>query len=246
MGALDLDGVRRLRILRRAVAAVAAVLALAVATVLGWGFWLTTNPSPDEPAHVDAVLVLYTDPAVYDAALELAGEGVTDRLFVSGYLRPDGSERLCGPPAEEDPRLDGVTVECFSPDPVTTQGEVVFATERMEALGLHRLGVLTHGRHLERSRILAERCWSGPGESVAMYQYHRQESLGTQVQQTLYGTGAFLKVAVTPGCDQHSDWLQWSVDRLKQVGASSPAARTVDPADWAAQTSVPGVATRKD
>lgn len=239
-------GARRGRILGRAVAALAAVLTVAVTAVLVWGFRLTTDPHPDEPAHVDALLVLYTDPAVYDAALELAGEGVTDRLFVSGYLHPDGFEKLCGAPADADPRLDGVTVECFSPDPVTTQGEVVFASERMEALGLHSLGVLTHGRHLERSRILAERCWSGPGESVAMYQYHRHERLRTKVQQTLYGTLAFLKVAATPGCDQHSDWLQRPVDRLKQAGASSPAVGSVDPADWAAQASVPGAATRKD
>lgn len=269
MGALDLDGVRRhaaaagretrRRLLGRAAAALAAVLTLAVAAVLVWGFRLTTNPHPDEPAHVDALLVLYTDPAVYDAALDLAGRGVTDRLFVSGHLHPDGFEKLCGAPAAADPRLDGVTVECFSPDPVTTQGEVVFASRRMEQLGLHSLGVLTHGRHLERSRILAERCWSGPGQSVAMYRYHRHEGLRARAQQTLYGTLAFLKVAVAPGCDQHSEWLQWPVDRLKQAAAlgaadlaagasaaSSAVAPPADPADWAAQASVPDAVTRKD
>lgn len=223
-------------------------LTLAVAAVLVWGLRLTTNPRPDDPEHVDALLVLYTDPSVYDAALELAGQGRTDRLFVSGHLHPDGFEKLCGAPAAADPRLRGVSVECFSPEPVTTQGEVVFAAERMEELGLHSLGVLTHGRHLERARILAERCWSGPGESVALYRHHRNEGLRTTVQQTLYGTLAFLKVAVTPGCDQQADWLQRPVDRLKQGGAPgavrgpSPASATADPADWAAQAPAPGVA----
>ena len=220
-------------------AAVAAVLTLAVAAVLVWGFRLTTTPQPDDPEHVDALLVLYTDPSVYDAALELAGQGRTNRLFVSGHLHPDGFEKLCGAPAAQDPRLEGVSVECFSPDPVTMQGEVVHAAERMEALGLHSLGVLTHGRHLERSRLLAERCWSGPGQSVAAFQYDVDEGLRTRVQQTLYGTLSFLKVAVTPGCDQQIDWLQWPVDRLKQAAARGPAA---DPADWAAQAPVPGVA----
>lgn len=237
-------------------AATVAVLTVAVAAVLVWGFRLTTNPLPDEPDHVDALLVLYTDPAVYDAALDLAGRGVTDRLFVSGYLRPDGFEKLCGAPAAADPRLQGVTVECFSPDPVTTQGEVVFAAGRMEQLGLHSLGVLTHGRHLERARILAERCLSGPEDSVAMYRYHQHEGLRAKAQQTLYGTLAFLKVAVTPGCSQHAEWLQWPVDRLKNAAApgtatdpasaSLPAGRTADPADWWPREVVPGGTGRKD
>lgn len=240
-------------------AALAALLAVATAAVLVWGFRLTTNPHPDDPAHVDALLVLYTDPAVYDAALDLAGRGVTHRLFVSAYLGPDGFQKLCGPEAARDPRLRGVRVECFSPDPVTTQGEVVFASERMGELGLHSLGVLTHGRHLERARILAERCWSGPGDSVAMYEYTQHEGPWAKSQQTLYGTLAFLKVAVTPGCDQHSDWLQWPVDRLKQAAAlgavAAPAVPALpspgslpaaDPADWAAQAPAPGAAARKD
>ncbi len=230
-------------------AATLAVLTVAVAAVLVWGFRLTTNPQPDEPDHVDALLVLYTDPAVYDAALDLAGRGVTDRLFVSGYLHPDGFEKLCGAPAAADPRLQGVTVECFSPDPVTTQGEVVYAAGRMEDLGLRSLGVLTHGRHLERSRILAERCLSGPDDSVAMYQYDQGAGLRSKTQQTLYGTLAFLKVAVTPGCSQHSEWLQRPVDRLKHGAALRPvtgaapearsAGRPADPADWRPRGSSP-------
>ena len=249
---------RRHRLLGRAVAALGLLVAVIAAAVLVWGYRLTTNPRPDDPAHVDALLVAYSNPAVYEAALELAGRGATRHLFVSAYLGPDGHEKLCGAPAAADPRLQGVDVECFSPDPVTTQGEVVHAAQRMEALGLHSLGVLTFGEHLERARVLAERCWSGPGRSVAMYEYDRPEEPSQRFSQTVYGTVAFLKVAATPGCSTHSDWLQWPVDRLKDAAAtaepdlaSAPGTATsvrspAVPADWRAQAPTPGATVRED
>ncbi|PZQ79912.1 MAG: hypothetical protein DI545_03925, partial [Micrococcus luteus] len=108
-------------------ATVATLAALALAFGAGWATHAVTDPHPDDAPRVDALLVLYSQPRVYDAAIELAASGLTDRLFVSAYLGPDGHEKLCGGPEERDPRLAGVTVECFAPDPVTTQGEVIHA-----------------------------------------------------------------------------------------------------------------------
>ena len=125
-------------------ATVATLAALGLAFGAGWATHAVTDPHPDDAPRVDALLVLYSQPRVYDAAIELAASGLTDRLFVSAYLGPDGHEKLCGGPGERDPRLAGVSVECFAPDPVTTQGEVVHAADRMRELGLHHLGAVSY------------------------------------------------------------------------------------------------------
>lgn len=202
------------------------VLGLAVAAVPA--VRLTVDPHPEAPEHVDALLVLYSSPHVFDAAIELVDQGVTDHLIVSAHEAPPGSEALCGGPEERDDRLAGVTVECFEPDPVTTQGEVMHAAQRMRELGLESLGVLAFRQQVERARILAERCWT-PGEgSVALYQYERPSTLTDTVAQTVYGTVAFGKVALTPGCaDELPAVLQWPLDVAKRLRGQPVDARLV-------------------
>ena len=188
-----------------------------LATVLLWGLRLTVTPQPDEPPRVDALLVLYSQPQVYDAAIDLAERGVTDRIFVSAHDEPDGYEKLCGAEAKSNPALQGLSIECFSPEPVTTQGEVMYASERMRELGLHDLGVLTFPQHLERGRILAERCWDGQGRSVSMYMFEPGYSSLRRMEQTIYGALSFTKVAATSGCTDRAEWLEWPTEAGKHL-----------------------------
>ena len=216
---------------RALLSAAAATAALALAFAVGWASHAVTSPHPDEPPRVDALLVLYSQPRVYDVAVELAASGVADRLFVSAHLGPDGHERLCGPEGLRDPRLAGVSVECFAPDPVTTQGEVMHAAARMRELGLEHLGVLTFHQHLERARLLAERCWRPEEGRVSLYAFDAGLDRWGKVRHGAYGVLAYGKAMVTPGCDQELPGvLQWPLDLAKRLrgqpvgaGAATPA-----------------------
>lgn len=219
---------------RALLSAAAATAALALAFAVGWATHAVTDARPDDPPRVDALLVLYSQPRVYDAAIELAAAGVADRLFVSAHLGPDGHERLCGPEGRRDPRLAGVSVECFAPDPVTTQGEVMHAAARMRELGLEHLGVLTFHQHLERSRLLAERCWTREEGRVSLYAFDAGLDRWGTVRHGAYGVLAYGKAMATPGCDQELPGvLQWPLDLAKGLrgqpvgaGASLPPAVT--------------------
>nr|WP_282442613.1 MULTISPECIES: hypothetical protein [unclassified Micrococcus] len=199
-------------------AALAVLAIAALAYGASWAARQTLEPHAENPEHVDALLVLYSQPAVYDAALDLLGAGVADRVFVSAHLGPDGHEKLCGEPAKADPRLHGVTVECFSPDPVTTQGEVMYAGERMRALGLQDLGVLTFGEHLERARLLAQRCWPEEEGTVSMYEFDAGYDDGVRARQAAYAVLAYGKAGLTPGCgDELPGVVRWPLDLAKRA-----------------------------
>lgn len=215
---------------RALLSAAAGTAALALAFGVGWAAHAVTSPRPDDPERVDALLVLYSQPRVYDTAIELAADGVADRLFVSAHLGPDGHERLCGPEERRDPRLAGVSVECFAPDPLTTQGEAMHAAARMRELGLEHLGVLTFHQHLERSRLLVERCWTPQEGRVSMFAFDAGLDRWGRVRHGAYGVLAYGKAMATPGCDQELPGvLQWPLDLAKRlrgqpVGAEAGAA----------------------
>lgn len=226
------SGPARSRAVRWALAACAAVVLVLLGVGAARAAWLTTHPEPEQPDRVDALLVLYSRPEVYDAALELIDRGVAERVFVSAHLGPDGFQTLCGPEGVRDPRAAKATVECFAPDPVTTQGEVVHAAERMRQLGLEHLGVLTFPQHVERARILAERCVPADEGTVSMLMFTpRDTSRRWQLRQDVYGTLAFAKVALTPGCaDELPGPVQWPLDVYKRLqGLSTEPDHQWDP-----------------
>ncbi|MDO5634332.1 MAG: hypothetical protein Q4G34_05635 [Micrococcus sp.] len=197
--------------------ALIGVLLVAVLAISVWGFRLTTNPQPNNPDRVDALLVLYSSPAVYWAALDLVEQGVTDTVFVSAYMGPDDHEQFCGEEAKANPALQDVQIECFWPDPITTQGEALYASQRMEELGLRSLGVVTFPEHLERARLVTERCWTGPGRTVSMYDFDPGYSTRRHIEQVIYGSVAFVPVAVVQSCDgQLPEWIRWSIEQGKE------------------------------
>lgn len=207
------------RAVRWALAVGVAVVLVLLGVGVSRAAWLTTHPEPEQPDRVDALLVLYSRPQVYEAALEAIDRGVADRVFVSAHLGPDGFQTLCGPPGVRDPRADGAVVECFAPDPVTTQGEVMHAADRMRELGLEHLGVLTFPQHVERARILAERCLPPEEGTVSLLMFTpRQTSPVWELRQDVYGTLAFGKVWATPDCaDELPAAVQWPLDVYKRL-----------------------------
>lgn len=167
--------------------------------------WLTINPRTDPAAHVDALLVLSTQAGAHGEARRLAEEGVTDLLIVS---RPAGTmEDICQhPPA-------GTQMRCFVPDPVTTQGEAMGGTAIARERGAHSLGVLTFDHHIERSRLLVERCWEGP---VHMYEFQPDRGTRGYAYDFVYAMAAYGKAFLMPGCAAQSpEWLQTPIDRMK-------------------------------
>lgn len=182
---------------------------LVVIVFLGSGVvlaWLTVNPRVNPASRVDALLVLSTQAGAHDEARRLAEEGVTDRLLVSTPENAPAS--LC----QESP--GEATVECFAPDPVTTQGEAIVGTELARQHGVQSLGVLTFDHHIERTRLLVERCWDG---ELHMYEFQPERSRRGYVHDFVYAMAAYGKAFLTPGCAAATpEWLQTPIDKVKQ------------------------------
>lgn len=183
-------------------AGVVVLAFLAVGAVLAW---LTVNPRVNSGPRVDALLVLATQAGAHEEARRLVDEGVTDLLIVSTTQRSEAP--LCHrPPA-------GAEVECFAPEPVTTQGEAMVGSDIARQHGVHSLGVLTFNHHIERSRMLVERCWDGP---VHMYEFQPARGKRGYVYDFVYAMAAYGKTFLTPGCDAAPpQWLQTPIDRFK-------------------------------
>jgi uncharacterized SAM-binding protein YcdF (DUF218 family) len=175
---------------------------LAVGAVLAW---MTVNPRVNPAPHVDALLVLYTQEGSQQEAYRLAEDGVADLLIVS--VPEGGRDWLCG----NAPK--GVEAVCFAPDPVTTQGEAMGGAAIAREHGAQSLGVLTFNHHIERSRLLVERCWGGP---VHMYEFQPARGKGGYVYDFVYAMAAYGKTFLTPGCDTAPpDWLRTPIERFK-------------------------------
>jgi hypothetical protein len=175
---------------------------LAVGAVLAW---LTVNPRVNPAPHVDALLVLSTQNGAHEEAYRLAEAGVTDLLIVSA---PGGESVWSCANAPE-----GVESVCFAPDPVTTQGEAMGGTALAHERGAQRLGVLTFDHHIERSRLLVERCWDGP---LHMYEFEPDRSPRGYAYDFIYAMAAYSKTFLTPGCGSSPpEWLHTPIERIK-------------------------------
>ncbi|GAA4776927.1 hypothetical protein [Citricoccus nitrophenolicus] len=181
---------------------------LVVIVFLGVGVvlaWLTVNPRVNPAPKVDALIVLATQAGAHDEARRLAEEGVTDLLLVSTPENAPAS--LC----QESP--GGATVECFIPEPTTTQGEAIVGTELARQLGVQSLGVLTFDHHIERSRTLVDRCWDSEAH---LYGFEPERGRRGYVYDFAYAMAAYAKTFLTPGCSSEPpEWLQTPIDRLK-------------------------------
>jgi len=137
---------------RRAVLAVAAVLAVFVAATVR----LFVFPAQGMPAHVNAIVML-DGPAGSGrlaTALRLAREHRAPTLVVSRGTKLSDSDG-CPPP------MRTVKVICFNPSPATTQGEAEL-TGRLARQGHWRsLVLVTVAPQDTRARLRVSRCFPG-------------------------------------------------------------------------------------
>lgn len=137
---------------RRVVAAVAAVAVALAAATARYVLW----PQADEPADADAVVVLAGGLGERLAAAQrLVRDGVAPVLVLS-----HGSERC----VERDGEAE---IVCFEPEPDRTQGEARAAAALARERGWDSVVVVTSAYHLERARLLFERCVDGEVRAVA-------------------------------------------------------------------------------
>lgn len=118
-------------------------------------------------------------------------EGAAQALVVSNHPEDTLGQRPV--PCEEAARRP-YPVYCFDPSPATTQGEARAFAELARVHGWRSVQVLTFKPQVTRARVLLGRCYDGDIRMLVSDEpYSRSEQL-------VYQTGAFIKVALTPGC----------------------------------------------
>ncbi|MCV7227829.1 hypothetical protein H7J73_17545 [Mycolicibacterium komossense] len=169
----------------------AFVAVLVVATLVVAGYPVYVRPQIDPLRKADAILIVGgADPLPrYRYGFELAGQGWAPHLVVSD---PDRQlTKACGV------RYPGFTVECFVPDPRTTQGE---------AREISRLAIEKHWRtvivvaylpHISRARYLIERCFGG---DLIMAAAPTRLSLPDWAWMYGYQSAGYLKSLFAGGC----------------------------------------------
>ncbi|MDO5683854.1 MAG: hypothetical protein Q4G46_13635 [Propionibacteriaceae bacterium] len=144
----------------------------------------------DPPGHSEVIYVLGGETWVPEMGLRMLDEGQGD-ILVLNWVREDRPECLSG-------QYKGHRVICARPLPATTQGEAMQLPVMMQEHGWTSVTVATWRAHIPRSRTLFERCYGGDMRFRPTTQhYGRRERLA----KAAYESFSYIKVAVTPGCD---------------------------------------------
>ncbi|WP_169746748.1 YdcF family protein [Demequina silvatica] len=173
-----------------------ALVAAGIAFVLV-GLPLYVYPAHDEPREVDAVYVLGSPMDMrMDLAEQMVADGLTDTVVVS--ISEDPAERQWVPQAVEACETSQeYTIICGTPDPFTTRGEARWLRDLQEEHGWESVGVITVAPHISRTRVIMGRCWDG---DIAYFESGEPLWFELWVEQYLYQTAAFVKVAFERGC----------------------------------------------
>jgi hypothetical protein len=192
------------------------------------------HPHNDKPL-IGPLLVLGGVDAKLERAVELARDGSVHTLVVSDpYLRDDGTG-ACRPEVDDYLRSLGAMdadypadVVCFHPDPVTTQGEAMYLREIGVQRGWTKATVLAYSPHVERARILLDRCWDG---ELAVTAVDQPMNTGQAISTYFYQSGAMVKAVLTPSCDSRlPTWVEelgWKVSDTEE--RLDPSVETLNP-----------------
>lgn len=185
--------VSRQRVQKVAAAALVWCSALLGAWILA-GFFLYVVPAVDHPEKSDAVVVLA--PTVGTGRFELAeslmSDGYGKTLVIS---KPAGGSG--GASSEVCKESRKYPVICFSPDPVTTQGEARAIQSLSEKYGWRRITVVTNDFHIARARTIIERCYS---YELNMAAARRDRPITGWLSVFVYESAALVKAAVHREC----------------------------------------------
>lgn len=181
---------------------VIAVFALAVLFLawLAFAIKIVLFPTHDAVGEADAIVAIGpVEEWREDYAYELAAAGVADTIVFTASNK-ELSDEHC------EPRSTGADVECFYPDPFTTQGEATWVREQAAERGWDSVVVITMDAHIERARYIFDGC-VGDLDVRFPAPPSPNRDIGHVLYQFAYQTFAFAKaVFVTPGCaDSHGD-----------------------------------------
>jgi uncharacterized SAM-binding protein YcdF (DUF218 family) len=139
---------RRWRFLIAGAALALAALGVATARLFVW-------PPHGMPARVDAIVMLNGPGNRLDTALKLAWEGRAPVVVVSQSSPFWGHGSICAP------KIPGVRVICFDPDPATTRGEAEFAARLAKRYRWRSIALVTTAPQDTRARLRMRRCFAG-------------------------------------------------------------------------------------
>ncbi|SDD03423.1 YdcF family protein [Auraticoccus monumenti] len=170
-----------------------AVFVTLLAVWVSTGVVLLGLPRLDDPRRVDALLVLGPADGRLPQAAQLMQDGLAGTLVLSLPAPTAASPATSSACGAEHP----YPVICFAADPVTTQGEAQAFAQLAEEHGWRSMAVLTHRSHLGRAGILIRRCFDGEVDQLGSQERY---TLATWFTRWVYETGAWTKMALTPGC----------------------------------------------
>jgi hypothetical protein len=160
----------------------AGVLVLGLLGSLTAVLFVWPSLDPIKGTHVDAILVMGGPGPRLEVALKLARERAAPMMLVSV-----ASVRWNCPNLE----VPDVRVECFRPDPFSTQGEARYAASQAQIHDWHSLIVVSSVPQATRARLRVQRCFHGTVKVVAA-----RPSLASWAYGVLYEWGALIKALV--------------------------------------------------
>lgn len=162
------------------------------------GLFLSALPAMDAPKPADVLVVLAPPGDRIKYAEQLMDRGYAGSLAISVPLgNDDPVSALCG--ARRTYRI-----VCFSPNPVTTQGEARSLRSLTAEYGWKSANVLTNRSHVPRARVILERCFSGELSMIAFKQdlplVSFTEPKNSWIYHYAYESAAFVKVTLNQDC----------------------------------------------
>ncbi|WP_129587609.1 YdcF family protein [Actinomyces minihominis] len=216
---------RRSRRLLGILIGVLTLLVAVMVVMLGITLWWIWNPPLKQADSADAVIVLAYGKDRLAEGRQLAEAGVSDNLVISisdrmesrieegrlPVLSPsevDGVETIptgatssgawveqCG--AEYATQQGSYFTWCFTPDPMTTEGEAIALNQLAQANGWETVVVVTEPSHLNRSLRIFETCTN---LEVSGASSDRPGPWYRNLWRSAYEVGATIKVATFGVC----------------------------------------------
>jgi uncharacterized SAM-binding protein YcdF (DUF218 family) len=176
--------VRSLRVHSRRARVVATILAVLLLVFIAASARLFVWPARDQPSRADAILVLGGDGPRVDRGVTLAKQRYAPVLLVSQRDReyvPSGCV----------PRIRGVEVVCFQPNPISTQGEARYIARLATKRHWRRIIAVTSTPQDTRARLRLKRCYRGQLLVVTVH-----PSFFGWARDILYEWGGLMKALV--------------------------------------------------
>jgi uncharacterized SAM-binding protein YcdF (DUF218 family) len=163
-----------------------AILGLLLVVFLVLTAVLFVWPSTNTPRDSDAIVVLAGTGPRLQKGLQLARAGYARYLVIS-----DTPGQSC------PPSPTGITVICFTADPLTTQGEARATTKLARVHHWHQIIVVPSTPQTTRARVRFSRCYGG----TLLFDPASPGGLRSWISNVFYEWGALAKALVLQrGC----------------------------------------------